>query len=543
MMLCSGSMKEEQLRNDDADKILIVDDELFIRKVLSKYLSGKDYRIDTADDGRNAIEKLDSEPFDLVITDLRMPKMGGRELLQIMSENYPDIPKIVLTGHGTSDDIILALQTGAYDFLTKPITDFGILDHSIKRAIERKKLSDERKRYLEQANQINEIISMLNRGKSTEEIFNTLETTLKRVIPFNTLALLVINREEQSVTTKLVVSDSSALFPPERVFPLDDHLIEKIADSRELLSIDDITAMQEHIHGSSLMELLLGGGFTSLLMLPLIMKDSTRGFLLFAAVSSGVFIKGHVSFLESIVGQISFSLERGELIEEIEKHTKNLENLIDVRTKEILKTQKTTIFALSKIAETRDRKTGDHLERIRSYCVLLAQILKYTGTEEITSQFIRDLYDSSILHDIGKVGIPDMVLLKEGYLTPDEFSLMETHAAIGYEALRSASHDLGDDSFLKMALDITQFHHERWDGSGYPNGLKGAEIPLSARIVAIADVYDALTTVRSYKSAFTHERAVEILKNESHKFDPQLIKIFIDNADEFNEIRNRFESE
>src|SRR4030067_1680207 len=114
-----------------------------------------------------------------------MPKMGGRELLQIMSDDFPHIPKIVLTGYGTSEDIILALQTGAYDFLSKPITDYKILDHSIKRAIERKKLNDERTRYLEQVNQINEIISMLNRGMSIEDIFHVLNSTLKTIIPFN----------------------------------------------------------------------------------------------------------------------------------------------------------------------------------------------------------------------------------------------------------------------------------------------------------------------------------------------------------------------
>jgi response regulator RpfG family c-di-GMP phosphodiesterase len=280
-----------------------------------------------------------------------------------------------------------------------------------------------------------------------------------------------------------------------------------------------------------------------LIVLPLIMKDVTRGFLLFASEKGSAFITSHISFLESIGGQISFSIERAELIEKIEQHTKNLEHTIDIRTKEILKTQKTTIFALSKIAETRDRITGDHLERIRSYCVLLAQILKYTGSEEITNQYIRDLYDSSILHDIGKVGIPDIILLKNASLTKEEIEIMERHTTIGYEALKSASQNLGRDSFLNMALDVTLYHHERWDGSGYTQGLKGLEIPLSARIVAIADVYDALTTKRPYKKAYTHEEALDVFNNESKKFDPQLFNIFIENAHEFNLIRMRFKSE
>ncbi|HPN12078.1 MAG TPA: response regulator [Spirochaetota bacterium] len=536
-------MNDIQTQKDEINTILIVDDEPFIRKFLSKYLSGKNYSIVTADNGENALEKLDSEPFDLVLTDLRMPKMGGRELLQIMSENYPEIPKIVLTGYGTSEDIILALQTGAYDFLTKPITDFGILDHSIKRALERKRLNDERKRYLEQVNQINEIISMLNRGKSTEDIIVSLNTTLQKIIPYKSLALFLINSDNGEVTPKLIISQTESIIDSNTVFSTDDPVFKNISVSKTVLCIDDIDASVEMYPGSNLMRLLSQLKVRSLIIFPLIMKDATRGFLLFTSDKGSAFITSHITFLESIGGQISFSIERAELIEKIEQHTKNLEHTIDIRTKEILKTQKTTIFALSKIAETRDRTTGDHLERIRSYCVLLAQILKYTGAEEITNQYIRDLYDSSILHDIGKVGIPDTILLKDRSLTKEEIMIMERHTTIGYDALKSASQNLGRDSFLNMALDITLYHHERWDGSGYTKGLKGLEIPLSARIVAIADVYDALTTKRPYKKAYSHEESLAIMRKETSKFDPQLFNIFMENAHEFNLIRMRIKSE
>jgi putative two-component system response regulator len=223
-------------------------------------------------------------------------------------------------------------------------------------------------------------------------------------------------------------------------------------------------------------------------------------------------------------------------------HTKQLEQLVKVRSFEVLKTQKTTIFALSRLAETRDADTGEHLERIRKYSVLLAQILKYSGHEiEISNQYLRDLYDSSILHDIGKVGIPDSILLKPGPLTAAEFDIIKSHTTIGYEALKDASKDLGGDSFLKMAMDITLYHHERWDGFGYPRGLKGEEIPLAARIVAVGDVYDALTTNRPYKEAYSHEKTIEIMKKESYRFDPQLFQVLLENDVEFNRIRQETE--
>ncbi|HSA14128.1 MAG TPA: HD domain-containing protein, partial [Spirochaetota bacterium] len=176
--------------------------------------------------------------------------------------------------------------------------------------------------------------------------------------------------------------------------------------------------------------------------------------------------------------------------------------------------------------------------------VLLAQILKYEGNQEtITNRYLRDLYDSSILHDIGKVGIPDMILLKDSCLNEAEMEVMKTHTIIGYEALKSASRDLGEDSFLKMAMDVTRYHHEQWNGKGYPDGLKGNEIPLSARIVAITDVYDALTSRRPYKEAYSHSEAIKIMMDEKYRFDPEIFKAFIDNAEEFNKIKNRFNSD
>jgi len=523
------------------NRILIVDDEPFIRRLLTKYLTIKNAVVDTADNGEEALRKLEDSSYDLVLTDLKMPKMGGNELLKTMAERFPDIPKIVLTGYGTSEDIILALQTGAYDFLTKPITDFKLLDHSIRRAIERKRLMDERSRYLEQVRKINEIISMLNRGSSTEEIFNALNQSLKRIIPFDTLSLLLMPRSSEKVIAKLSHADGARVLNGEKEFSAADSLLQSVASRREILAIDDILGLSGWCGDSSLLAAYREAGQRSLLVLPLIVNDVIRGFLIFSAASPSTFVHEHTSFIESIGGQIAFSIERGELISEIEQYTKNLEHIIEIRAKEILKTQKTTIFALSKIAETRDRTTGYHLERIRSYCVLLAQLLKYSGHADVSNQFIRDLYDSSILHDVGKVGISDSILLKEGLLTPEETTIMEEHTRIGFESLKTASHDLGEDSFLKMAMDITLCHHERWDGSGYPRGLKGEEIPLSARIVAIADVYDALTTERPYKKAFSHEEAIEIMKSESHKYDPQLFALFIENANEFNEIRLRFQ--
>ncbi|HPJ14336.1 MAG TPA: HD domain-containing protein, partial [Spirochaetota bacterium] len=281
---------------------------------------------------------------------------------------------------------------------------------------------------------------------------------------------------------------------------------------------------------------------SSAVIMPLFIENSIKGFLLFLSEEPEPYNEEHLRFLKLIAGQISLSIQRGDLTSQLEMHTKHLEHIVKVRTHELLKTQKTTIFALSKLAETRDSETGEHLERMRNYCVLLAQIMKYSGEyETITSEFMRNIYDSCILHDIGKVGIPDVILLKPTALNHEEFEIIKTHTVIGYNALNDASKTLGDNSFLDMAKDIALYHHERWDGLGYPEGRHGENIPIVARIVTIGDVYDALTSKRPYKEAIPHEETVEIMRQEAFRFDPRIFKLFLYNHEDFDRIRRQFD--
>jgi putative two-component system response regulator len=198
------------------------------------------------------------------------------------------------------------------------------------------------------------------------------------------------------------------------------------------------------------------------------------------------------------------------------------------------------IFALAKLAESRDKDTGKHLERIREYSRVLANELASTSDfcDVIDQPFIDLLYMTSPLHDVGKVGIPDSILLKPGRLTVEEFDIMKQHTIIGCETLKASADSHPEASFLQMALDITLRHHEKWDGSGYPAGLSGEDIPLAARIVAVADVYDALTTQRCYKDAYSHEKACSIICSSSGShFDPRIIEAFERIRPQMSEIR------
>ena len=199
-----------------------------------------------------------------------------------------------------------------------------------------------------------------------------------------------------------------------------------------------------------------------------------------------------------------------------------------------------TILGLAKLAEYRDEGTGTHLERIREYAKLIAEEMakkpKYAG--HITPEYIDDVYQSSILHDIGKVGIPDAILLKPGKLSVEEYDVIKRHTTLGGDAIKAIEAKIEGQSFLALGKEIAYNHHEKWDGSGYPRGLSGEGIPLAARIIALADVYDALTTRRFYKEAFSHKRSMQIIIDQKGThFDPEVVDIFLALEDEFNRIR------
>jgi putative two-component system response regulator len=208
-----------------------------------------------------------------------------------------------------------------------------------------------------------------------------------------------------------------------------------------------------------------------------------------------------------------------------------------------LETRDLMIFALAKLAEARDPETGAHLERVQRYSRVLAQQLADQPfyARLIDNEFIRLIYLTSPLHDIGKVGIPDHVLLKPGRLTVDEFEIMKRHTTIGAKTLDAALAQNPSASFLCMARDIAASHHEWYDGTGYPSGLAGDQIPLSARIVALADVYDALTSKRVYKAAFDDDLAHDtILQGRGTHFDPDIVDAFLQTEELFQDIRARY---
>jgi len=227
----------------------------------------------------------------------------------------------------------------------------------------------------------------------------------------------------------------------------------------------------------------------------------------------------------------------------IAKNTNLTIEALRTRTQELSQMRDATILGLSSLAETRDNETGEHILRTQQYVRVLAEHLASHPRFEsvLTPSMIDLIYKSAPLHDSGKVGIPDAILLKPGRLTDEEFEIMKQHPLIGSEALRSAQDVLGTNSFLAVACEIMETHHEKWDGSGYPYGLKGEEIPVSGRLMALADVYDALVSKRVYKAAFSHEKACSIIvEGKGAHFDPDIVDAFIELETVFQEIAEKF---
>jgi len=241
-----------------------------------------------------------------------------------------------------------------------------------------------------------------------------------------------------------------------------------------------------------------------------------------------------------LLARISTHLKLKQAGEFLKHQNRLLEEKVQARTRQISALQDATIVAMASLAETRDNETGQHILRTQQYVKLLADHLRDHPRfrEFLTEEVIQILFKSAPLHDIGKVGIPDHILLKPGKLTPEEFEIMKMHTVYGRDALLAAESLLGrEHSFLHYARQIAYSHHEKWDGSGYPLGIKRNAIPVAARLMAVADVYDALISRRVYKPPFEHTKAVEIIMEgrETH-FDPDIIDVFGRISDSFRKI-------
>lgn len=242
---------------------------------------------------------------------------------------------------------------------------------------------------------------------------------------------------------------------------------------------------------------------------------------------------------KEVLARVHTHLALRKMRTQLTEYNHHLEAIVAERMRDVYDSQMATLAAISTLAEWRDEDTGAHIDRTKQYCRILAQCLASNPdfTSVISETFIDSIYHAAPLHDIGKVGIPDTILLKPGKLTPEEFEQMKSHTLIGARTLETVQKAYPKNSFIDTGIKLARSHHEKWNGSGYPDGLAGTDIPLVGRIMAIADVYDALRAKRPYKEPMPHADACALIRNESGKhFDPQLVECFTRLENEFDTI-------
>jgi len=236
-------------------------------------------------------------------------------------------------------------------------------------------------------------------------------------------------------------------------------------------------------------------------------------------------------------------LSRIKIHLELEEYHKHLERLVEEKTQMIEKLQDVIVTSLAELVECRDGETGGHVKRTAKYLQILAEAMYENGVykDVLSKQYMKDLLRAAPLHDVGKIGISDDMLRKQSSLDEEEFEYMKKHTTLGGKTLQKAIDQTGEESFLYMARDMALTHHEKWDGSGYPSGLQGEGIPLCGRIMAVADVYDALMSKRSYKEPFTYQTAAEmIIKSKGSHFEPCIVEVFEKIRDKFEQIASMY---
>jgi response regulator RpfG family c-di-GMP phosphodiesterase len=374
-----------------------------------------------------------------------------------------------------------------------------------------------------------DLIENINKSSSFNEVLEYIYYSFTPFIPFTYIGIGLIEDNGRNIKAAYGISDDTLNGPS----PANNLLGYKTnINSTSLLTVLStgkpriINDLEEYTAGRILKpynKIILDAGIRSSITLPIKHNNKAVGIIFFSSKKKNSYTEEHAQFLMTIANSIAIAFDKNIFIKDI-----------------IL----SSIIALAKLAESRDEDTGDHLNRMSAYSETIAELLykKSYYRELITPEFIDDIEKFSPLHDIGKVGIADKILLKPGKLTDEEFEEMKKHTTYGGIVLRAADNNIEKEgiSLFELGREIAENHHEKWDGSGYPNGLKGEEIPLSARIVAVADVFDALTSRRPYKEPFSLDLAFQLISEGSGKhFDPEIVRVFLNNKFVITDLYNK----
>ncbi len=506
--------------SDSSLSALVVDDDPSIRRLCRAMLEKEGCTVYEASDGAEAIACTKRHPPDFIIMDVMMPNVDGLEATRRLRADAATeaTPIIILSAMTSSGDIVAGLEAGADEYLAKPLRpkEFAVRVRSVMRL--RRAWCELRRSYGilgEHSRFLTLLLEFSAALARTEELDPILDRTIEVAATLTScrrVSIFLFDPDGQRLQLARS-SGSSEGNNQDPAAPVKAAIAERIFATGQLAVCN--TEAEARVFAG---EGVSGGpanipaGSLPMVAVPMCAAEKTVGVL--NAVDR--------------IGQQPFCIRELEYLNLLTNTAASaIQNVLTRKARD--EARNSIVIALANLAELRDGDTGRHLDRVTMYCLTLAKELrrqpKYAGP--IDAEFLSNIQNAAPLHDIGKVAIPDSILLKPGKLTPDEMAVMRSHAAVGAETIRSVIARTPDAGFLKMGEEIAQGHHEWFDGTGYPLCISGTDIPLAARILGLADVYDALTTKRVYKEAMPHEEAVEIiLEHAGTQFDPDIVEAF-----------------
>jgi len=491
-------------------KVLVIDDNDLIRITLKDLLATSGYQVDIADNGETGIKKVKSKRYDIVLSDVQMPRIDGIELLKQIKEYDSTMPVVMITGFPTVDTAIQAMKEGASDFITKPFRYEQVnmvVDKLVKERGNAKKRiqvdkSNQQNKTIESLNLrlnkkvkelslLNSISESMNIPQmSSEDIFNKIVKVATELVDADGASILMIDDLSSELVVK-AVKGNGINKAVNSTIPIDGNVPLKDIMKGKHFVVNREKGCRKNTAVSSMNK------SNSSIFIPLKIKDNVFGALnVFDKLNGEKFGQEDVKLLLTLSRKASLNIENAILYESM------YANLIS------------TLQSLVAAIEARDRYTQQHSQRVTKLSVKIAEEMGYTQEEIDTIKF------AGVLHDIGKISISDSILLKKGKLTQNEIKVVQTHPVVGEKILRP----LG---LLPAERAIVRHHHERWDGKGYPDGLAGSEIPLLARIITVVDSYDAMTSNRPYRKAMESKKAVdELVRCCGAQFDKDIVDVF-----------------
>jgi len=518
------------MRNIDHGTILIVEDEPELRFILAAHLRATGFEVIEAHEGAEAVELSKQRLPDMIIMDVGLPGMDGLTATRKIKAQpeTADIPIIILTARTGADDVVAGLGAGAQEYLAKPFDIAELLARveTVYRLSIAAKDLDNLNTQLEaevdakthRLQILYDYMRGLNAANSRDDILDRAMQCVTETIGARRVSLFLLNTTGSHLECTRAIGINA-----DSVSPLDVNQLAGITgqvfQNQETLAA---RACNKHCDDDRNYE---RDAFisTPLISATLQTEDGVIGMLnVTDKHDDQEFSEDEVSCIRSIADAAAIALENIDRRNQLQRSVRSL------------------LDTVGRLAEFRDEETNAHLKRVSQFAKIVATEARNDDrfADVITDTFIESLVQTAPLHDIGKVGIPDDILTKPGKLTDEEFNIMKTHADIGRRVIEEAIDPQHPVPLLQMCSEIAHCHHERFNGKGYPRRISGETIPLAARIVALVDAYDAITSERRYKRAMPHEKAVEIIRSEAGQhFDPGLVDAFLRCEAQFNEVR------